>query len=46
LKWQPKINPETGMAMTIDWYLKEKEWLSEVTSGAYQTYYQLQYQNR
>lgn len=46
LNWHPKINPEAGMAMTIDWYLNEKEWLEEVTSGAYQTYYQLQYQNR
>ena len=46
LQWYPKINPEAGMAMTIDWYLKEQEWLQQVTSGAYQTYYQQQYQNR
>lgn len=46
LGWQPGIKPEEGMEKTIDWYLKEKEWLQEVTSGAYQTYYEQQYQNR
>ncbi|MEP7322795.1 MAG: GDP-mannose 4,6-dehydratase, partial [Saprospiraceae bacterium] len=46
LGWQPRIKPPEGMEMTIDWYLKEKEWLHEVTSGAYQTYYEQQYQNR
>lgn len=46
LGWAPAIKPEKGMEMTVDWYLKEKEWLAEVTSGAYQTYYEQQYQNR
>ncbi|MEP7266510.1 MAG: dTDP-glucose 4,6-dehydratase [Saprospiraceae bacterium] len=46
LGWKPKIMPEKGMEMTIDWYLAEKEWLRDVTSGAYQSYYDQQYQNR
>ena len=46
LHWTPKIMPEKGMEMTIDWYLKEKKWLQEVTTGAYQSYYTQQYQNR
>lgn len=46
LGWVPALKPEMGMEMTVDWYLKEKEWLAEVTSGAYQAYYEQQYQNR
>lgn len=46
LGWSPKVHPEIGMEWTVDWYLKEKEWLEQVTSGAYQTYYKEQYQNR
>jgi dTDP-glucose 4,6-dehydratase len=46
LGWSPKVDTEQGMELTVDWYLKEKGWLEEVTSGAYQAYYELQYQNR
>ncbi|MDZ4707118.1 MAG: dTDP-glucose 4,6-dehydratase [Saprospiraceae bacterium] len=46
LGWSPKVDTTQGMELTVDWYLKEKEWLEEVTSGAYQAYYELQYQNR
>ncbi|HNR06606.1 MAG TPA: dTDP-glucose 4,6-dehydratase [Saprospiraceae bacterium] len=46
LGWLPMIKPEIGLEMTVDWYLKEKEWLAGVTSGAYQAYYEQQYQNR
>lgn len=46
LGWKPKVMPEKGMQMTADWYLREKDWLMDVTSGAYQTYYKQQYQNR
>ncbi len=46
LQWVPKIKPDQGMEMTIDWYLANTDWLKHITSGAYQTYYQAQYQNR
>lgn len=46
LGWRPTLNPEQGMELTVEWYLQEKEWLQNVTSGAYQTYYKEQYQNR
>lgn len=46
LGWSPRIDTEKGMELTVDWYLKENEWLQGVTSGAYQAYYELQYQNR
>ncbi len=43
LGWRPALSFEEGLSRTIDWYLKEEAWLSEVTSGAYQHYYTRQY---
>jgi dTDP-glucose 4,6-dehydratase len=34
---------EEGLAKTIDWYLHNNEWLDDVTSGAYRSYYEKQY---
>jgi dTDP-glucose 4,6-dehydratase len=31
--------------MTIDWYLNNPDWIKNVTSGAYQKYYEKQYDN-
>lgn len=45
LDWKPSVTFEEGLSETIDWYLKHEEWLSNVTSGAYQEYYQKQYQS-
>ena len=44
--WQPSINFETGLEKTVEWYLANEEWLTRVTSGAYQKYYELYYKNR
>jgi dTDP-glucose 4,6-dehydratase len=46
LNWQPQITFEQGLSRTIDWYLQNKKWLSDVTSGHYQQYYQQMYANR
>ncbi|WP_289030009.1 dTDP-glucose 4,6-dehydratase [uncultured Algoriphagus sp.] len=43
LGWKPKYTFEEGLQQTIDWYLSNSEWLSNVTSGAYQDYYKNQY---
>lgn len=43
LGWQPSVTFEEGLKITIRWYLDNKEWLQNVTSGTYQTYYQKQY---
>jgi dTDP-glucose 4,6-dehydratase len=43
LGWEPSLQFEEGISETIDWYLDNKEWLQHVTSGAYQAYYQKQY---
>jgi len=46
LNWKPQIPFEEGLRKTIDWYLQNKKWLSDVTSGHYQQYYQQMYTNR
>jgi dTDP-glucose 4,6-dehydratase len=43
LGWKPSVTFEEGLAYTIDWYLENTEWLSRVTSGAYQDYYKQMY---
>lgn len=35
-----------GIVLTIEWYLNHKEWMSRVTSGAYQEYYAKMYQGK
>ncbi|WP_124980835.1 dTDP-glucose 4,6-dehydratase [Nonlabens xiamenensis] len=44
LGWEPSVTFEEGLSSTIDWYLNNQEWLTRVTSGAYQTYYKEQYE--
>jgi dTDP-glucose 4,6-dehydratase len=43
LGWSPSVNFEQGLEKTIDWFLENEEWLANVTSGAYQLYYEKQY---
>jgi dTDP-glucose 4,6-dehydratase len=46
LGWVPSVTFEQGLDSTVDWYLNNKEWLENVTSGDYQNYYQKQYAER
>lgn len=43
LGWEPSVTFEEGLSKTIDWYLNNVEWLTNVTSGAYKRYYKKQY---
>jgi len=43
LGWEPSVTFEEGLEKTINWYLNNEEWLNNVTSGAYQSYYEKQY---
>lgn len=43
LGWKPSVTFEQGLKQTIDWYLNNEDWLQNVTSGAYQLYYDKQY---
>lgn len=46
LGWEPSLQFEEGLEKTVDWYLKNEEWLQRVTSGDYQKYYNQQYAQR
>ena len=43
LGWKPSVTFEEGLELTIDWYLANSSWLENVTSGAYQEYYNKMY---
>lgn len=44
--WRPEVTFEEGLAKTVDWYLANKTWLENVTSGEYLQYYKKMYQER
>ncbi|MEE1184233.1 MAG: GDP-mannose 4,6-dehydratase, partial [Paludibacteraceae bacterium] len=46
LGWKPSLQFAEGLEKTVDWYLENEEWLNNVTSGNYQSYYEKQYANR
>lgn len=46
LGWEPTVAPEQGLRKTAQWYLENETWLKNVTSGAYQKYYEMQYEAR
>ncbi|TNE30760.1 MAG: dTDP-glucose 4,6-dehydratase [Bacteroidetes bacterium] len=46
LGWEPSVTFEQGLAETIDWYMENEDWLRNVTSGDYQSYYEGQYDRR
>ena len=43
LGWYPETTFEVGIEKTIKWYLDNKEWMENVTSGDYQKYYEKMY---
>ena len=44
LGWVPSLQFEEGISKTIDWYLNNNKWLSDVTSGSYKNYYAEMYE--
>ncbi|TAH25406.1 MAG: dTDP-glucose 4,6-dehydratase [Cytophagales bacterium] len=46
LGWEPSLQFDEGLNITVDWYLENTEWLESVTSGNYQNYYEQQYANK
>ncbi|NCF42208.1 MAG: dTDP-glucose 4,6-dehydratase [Bacteroidetes bacterium] len=44
LGWSPSVTFEEGLSKTIDWFFENETWLENITSGAYQDYYNKQYQ--
>lgn len=43
LGWEPSLQFEEGIEKTVKWYLDNEEWLNNVTSGDYQSYYDKMY---
>ena len=43
LGFKPSVNFQVGLEKTVDWYLDNKNWLDNVTSGNYQNYYKQRY---
>lgn len=46
LNWKPSLQFEEGLAKTVDWYLQNEKWLTDVISGEYEKYYETQYIQR
>ena len=46
LGWKPVYNFDTGIEMTIKWYLDNKPWWENIISGEYQQYYDKMYGGR
>jgi dTDP-glucose 4,6-dehydratase len=46
LGWEPSLQFEEGIEKTIDWYLANRQWMEEITSGDYMNYYQNMYAGR
>ncbi len=43
LNWKVETNFDRGLEKTVSWYLENKEWMDNVTSGEYLKYYEKQY---
>ncbi len=46
LGWEPSLQFEEGIELTVKWYLENKEWMDNVTSGDYKNYYEEMYKDR
>jgi dTDP-glucose 4,6-dehydratase len=46
LDWEPTVDFEEGMALTVKWYQDNSKWWEEIKSGAYREYYARQYGQR
>lgn len=46
LGWVPSVQAAEGLRLTASWYLENQAWLEKVTSGAYRSYYEMQYGQR
>ncbi len=46
LGWEPSLQFEEGIEKTVRWYLDHQDWMDNITSGAYEKYYQEMYKDR
>ncbi len=45
LGWEPSLQFEEGIELTVKWYLENQPWLDSVTSGEYEKYYAEMYKS-
>ncbi|HOG41790.1 MAG TPA: GDP-mannose 4,6-dehydratase, partial [Bacteroidales bacterium] len=46
LGWEPSLQFEEGIELTVRWYLDNQEWMDRITSGDYERYYEEMYHKR
>ena len=46
LGWKPTVYAEEGLRKTAEWYLANEEWMTNITSGEYERYYEAMYAER
>lgn len=46
LGWSPERSFEAGLAETVEWYRRRRDWWEPIKSGAYLEYYRRQYAER
>lgn len=46
LGWEPSLQFEEGIEKTVRWYLDNQDWLDNITSGEYMSYYKEMYEER
>ncbi|OAA92732.1 dTDP-glucose 4,6-dehydratase [Clostridium coskatii] len=46
LGWYPETKFEDGIVKTVKWYLDNKDWMDNVTSGDYKKYYEKMYKSK
>lgn len=45
LGWEPSLQFEEGIEKTVRWYLDNQDWMDNITSGAYEKYYEEMYKS-
>jgi dTDP-glucose 4,6-dehydratase len=46
LGWKPEIPFKDGLKSTVDWYIENQKWVTDILDGSYMDYYQRQYGER
>ncbi len=46
LGWEPSLQFEEGIELTVKWYLENQAWMDNITNGEYEKYYEEMYRNR
>ena len=46
LGWQPSVNFDEGLEITVQWYLKNSEWIKNIRSGEYKKWIEKNYEKR